>query len=344
MVNKVPASWYFEQHLTLPIIDVRSPAEYEQGHIHGAINIPLFSNEERAVVGTLYKKAGKEAAVFKGLDFVGVKMSGFIKKLTSALHGKPRKVAVYCWRGGMRSASMAWLFSTTGFETYVIEGGYKACRAYIREQSGVGSPMIVLGGMTGSGKTEILYELQRKGQQIIDLEGLAHNKGSVFGYLGQSPQPSNEQFENDLYAEWLKLDPNKPVWLEDESRSIGAVGQPAPFFDRLKSAHLLLLDVPAEVRIERLVKEYAGFDNQLLLDALAKISQPMGGPDIAEAKSNILEDDYAPAIRLVLAYYDKTYQKALTRYINREVIRVKTETGNALINAALVMKTAEIVT
>ena len=335
MVNKIPASSYFEQHITLPIIDVRSPAEYEQGHITGAINIPLFSNEERAVVGTLYKKAGKEAAIFKGLDVVGVKMSGFVKKLTSALHGKPRKAIVYCWRGGMRSASMAWLFDTTGFETFQIEGGYKACRAYIREKSGTGSPMIVLGGMTGSGKTEILHELQKKGQQIIDLECLAHNKGSVFGYLGQSPQPSNEQFENDLFAKWLKLDSNKPVWVEDESRSIGAVGQPAPFFDRMKSAPLLLLDVPAEVRVGRLVKEYAGFDNQLLLDALAKISQPMGGAGVAEAKTKIMEDDYTPAIRIVLAYYDKTYQKALTRYTKRKITEVRTETGNAVVNAEL---------
>ena len=344
MVNRIPASCYFEQHIILPVVDVRSPAEYEQGHIPGAINIPLFSNEERAIVGTLYKKAGKEAAIFKGLDFVGVKMSGFVKKLTSILHGKPRKVTIYCWRGGMRSASMAWLFSTTGFETFVIEGGYKACRTYIREQSGTGSPMIVLGGMTGSGKTEILHELQKTEQQIIDLEGLAHNKGSVFGYLGQSPQPSNEQFENDLFAEWLKLDPNKPVWVEDESRSIGAVGQPAPFFDRMKSAPLLMLDVPAEVRVERLVKEYAGFDNQLLLDALDKISQPMGGIGVAEAKTKIRENNYAPAIRLVLAYYDKTYQKGLTRYSKREVTEVKTETGSALLNAELLMKIVEKVT
>ena len=316
---------------------MRSPAEYEEGHIHGAINIPIFSNEERAIVGTLYKNAGKEAAIFKGLDVVGTKMSGFVKKLTSALHGKPRKVAVYCWRGGMRSSSMAWLFDTTGFETFVIEGGYKACRAYIREQSGIGSPMIVLGGMTGSGKTEILHELQKKGQQVIDLEGLAHNKGSVFGYLGQTPQPSNEQFENDLFAEWLKQDPNRPVWLEDESRSIGAVGLPSPFFGRMKSSPLLLLDVSVEVRVERLVKEYAGFDNQLLLDALAKISQPMGGVGVAEAKANIMEDNFAPAIRLVLDYYDKTYQKALTRY-DREITELKIETGNALLNAELVLE------
>lgn len=338
MVNRIPASWYFEQHLPFPVIDVRSPSEYEEGHIHGAVNIPLFSNEERAIVGTLYKKAGKEAALFKGLDFVGVKMSGFVKKITSTLHGKPRKAAVYCWRGGMRSASMAWLFSTAGFETFVIEGGHKACRSYIREQSGTGSPMIILGGMTGSGKTEILHELQKRGHQVIDLEGLAHNKGSVFGYLGQTPQPSNEQFENDLFAEWLKLDPSKPVWLEDESRSIGAVGLPNPFFDRMKTSPLLLLDVPVEVRVERLVREYTGFDNQLLLDALAKISQPMGGVCVMEAKTKIMEDDYAPAIRLVLEYYDKTYQKALTKYNNREVTELKTETGNALLNAELVLE------
>jgi tRNA 2-selenouridine synthase len=328
----------FELKIRLPIIDVRSPLEFSRGHIPGAINIPLFSDQERAEVGTRYQKAGRDAAFLIGLDFVGVKMSGFVKKLNALCPGKEKEVAMYCWRGGMRSASMAWLFSTAGYKVHLLEGGYKAYRTYIRAESGKGVPVIVLGGMTGSGKTEILYELKKLGEQIIDLEQLAHNKGSVFGYLGQLPQPTNEQFENDLFDEWSKVDTSKPAWLEDESRSIGAVGLPGPFFERMKEYPMVLLNMPLEIRVDRLVNEYAGFNKSLLADALAKIAQPLGGMAFSEATLAISEGRFVQAITLVLSYYDKMYRKALLKFNNRIIYEIETNTGDARVNADLILK------
>lgn len=337
MIIPFKAPEIFELKGRLPIIDVRSPLEYSKGHIPGAINIPLFSDQERAEVGTRYQKAGKEAALLVGLDFVGVKMSGFVKKLNVISRGNAMEVILYCWRGGMRSASMAWLFNAAGYKVNLLESGYKAYRAFIRSEAGIGSQMIILGGMTGSGKTEVLCELKKQGEQIIDLEKLAHNKGSVFGYLGQLPQPTNEQFENDLYEEWSKLDKSKPVWLEDESRSIGAVGLPGPFFESMKENPMVLLNVPIKIRVDRLGKEYAGFDKSLLADALMKIAQPLGGKAFAEATSFIGEGRFKQAIALVLEYYDKMYRIALHKFDNRNIFEIETDTGDANANAEKIM-------
>lgn len=341
MVTSISASELSGLKQRFPLIDVRSPLEFEQGHVPGALNIPLFGNEERAEVGTLYQQAGRDAALLKGLDIVGPKMSGFVKKLSVLCQNKPNELVLYCWRGGMRSNSVAWLLSTAGFQVHLLNGGYKSYRAYIRAQSGIGSPMIVLGGMTGSGKTDVLHHLHRMGEQVIDLENLASNKGSVFGYLGQPLQPTNEQFENNLYEEWRKLDHSKPVWLEDESRSIGAVSLPGPFFDRMKQFPMVLMNIPVELRVERLVKEYTGFDKSLLTDALSKIAQPLGGKDYTEASAAIGEGKFAPAITLVLIYYDKMYRKALQKFINRQIFEIKTNTGDGFLNAETVLKFKE---
>jgi len=325
---------------SFPLVDVRSPAEFEQGHIPGAVNIPLFSNEERAFVGTRYHKAGKDAALLIGLDFVGPKMSAFIKKANSLFRGKSKELLIYCWRGGMRSNSMAWLLGTAGYKVHVLAGGYKSYRAFIRQEAGKGAPMIVLGGMTGAGKTAILLELKQLGEQIIDLENLASHKGSVFGYLGQSQQPTNEQFENDLYSHWMVLDPSRIVWIEDESRSIGSVALPTPFFDRMKQQPLVFIDVPEQIRVDRLVTEYAGFDPDLLSEALLKIAQPLGGQGVTEALIKIKNHEFALAISLVLTYYDKMYNRALQKFDNRIIYRMAVTSGNAKRNAAEVLKFA----
>lgn len=335
MVSIVGPEWLFYERKDLPLIDVRSPSEFLQGHLPHAVNIPLFTDEERAVVGTRYHDAGKDAALLVGLEFAGAKLPEYVKRLNKITKGKTREIILYCWRGGMRSASLAWLFSTAGYHARVIEGGYKACRSYIRQHSGKGSPMLVLGGMTGSGKTDIIHELGRLGDQIIDLEGIAHNRGSVFGHLGQLPQPTNEQFENNLFDAWSKLDPSKPVWIEDESRSIGTVSLPGPFFEQMKRSLLVMLRVPFNIRVARLCNDYAGFEKNSLLDSLGKITQAIGGQGIADAQRHILAGNFAPAIMLVLAYYDKTYQKAMLKYNERYVKELNTDTGDPVYNALL---------
>ncbi len=290
---------------SLPVVDVRSPAEFSKGHIPGAFNIPLFSNDERAVVGTNYKKEGKEIAVIRGLEIVGPKLASFVKK--AAAIAPNRKIMIHCWRGGMRSASMAWLFETAGFTTYTLEGGYKAYRKFIRNNFDIPQKIIILGGYTGSGKTDVLKEIEKKGSQFLDLEGVAHHKGSAFGMIGQLPQPTNEQFENNLAKYWIKLDFNKIIWIEDESRQVGGCTIPENLFEKMRTAPLIKIVVPKIIREKRLVIEYGGFDNDLLLKSIKKIERRLGGDRTNQSVLALENDDLQKVAEITLEYYDKAY-------------------------------------
>ena len=262
MAQILPIEKFLPLTDTLPLVDVRSPAEFAQGHIPGAVNIPLFDNEEKAVVGVGYKQGGKENAVQLGLEIVGPKLAGFVKQ---AKRLAPKKeILLHCWRGGMRSGSMAWLFETAGMKAYTLEGGYKAYRRYIREQFSRPVKMLVLGGTTGSGKTDILKVLEKRGEQFLDIENIAHHKGSVFGLLGQKPQPTNEQFENNLADAWRRFDFKRIIWLEDESLQLGSCVQPDPLFFQLRKAPLIKIIVPKPEREKQLVKEYGRFKKEEL--------------------------------------------------------------------------------
>src|SRR4030066_383450 len=204
---------------TIPVIDVRTPSEFNTGHIPGASNIPLFEDEERKIIGIKYKKEGRTKAILAGLELSGHSMHS---KLEHALRiSREGRLLVHCWRGGMRSEAMAWLFSLGDIETEVLEKGYKAYRNHILASLSEKRNTIILGGMTGSSKTHILRHLKNTGHQVIDLERLANHKGPPFGALGQPPQPSSEHFANLLFNECRKLEVELPVWLEDESRNIG---------------------------------------------------------------------------------------------------------------------------
>ena len=189
-MKKLTIEEFVQKSENIPVIDVRTPAEYEMGHFVGAINIPIFTNEERAKVGTSYKKKGKQIAVIEGLEFVGVKLADFSRQALKI--AKDNKLLIHCWRGGMRSASMAWLFETVGLEVYTLIGGYKAYRNHVFSTFDNIEKLTILGGSTGSGKTEILLNMREEGEQIIDLEGVAHHKGSAFGRLGEKyKQPTS---------------------------------------------------------------------------------------------------------------------------------------------------------
>lgn len=308
MPQKTSPEKFLEMSEKFPVIDVRTPAEYSHAHIPGAVNIPLFTDEERARIGTLYKHEGKTVAVQNGLKAVGPKLYQFTK---AAMKLGSDKLLVHCWRGGMRSASMAWLFETVDLECFLLEGGYKAYRNHILDGFAKKQKIILLGGMTGSGKTEILAMLRDKGEQVIDLEGLASHKGSAFGSMGQNPQPTTEQFENDLFREWMALDPDRPVWLEDESRNIGKVFIPQQLWDSMRQSPLVRIDTDIETRVRRLVRDYTCFDTETITASVRKIEKRLGREKCREAEQACIEGDMEKAVRICLAYYDKLYTSQL---------------------------------
>lgn len=291
-----------------PVIDVRSPKEYAQGHVPDALNLPLFTDEERATVGTLYKQQGREAAVLEGLRIVGPKLAWIVEQARAI--APDGKIAVHCWRGGERSASVAWLLDKAGgFDVIVLRRGYKAFRHRVLDSFTGPLPLMILGGYTGSGKTEILHALRDLGEQVVDLEGLAHHRGSSFGALGLPPQPTTEHFENLLWNELRKLDRSRPIWMEDESAMIGRVKVPDALFARLRAARLLFLDLPMELRARRLVKDYGRSDPNALREAILRIQKRLG-PQHAKAAIEALESgDLLKVATIALTYYDKTYAR-----------------------------------
>ncbi len=317
-MKKISIEDFFLERETTPVIDVRSPSEFKKGHIPGSYNIPLFSDEERAVVGTKYVQESRYSSVIAGLDFVGPKLSRFVEAVSKIAPEK--KVLVYCWRGGMRSASMSWLFDLAGFNSKTLIGGYKSYRRAIKNYLSNPFRLIILGGMTGSGKTELLYELSKCGQQVIDLEGLANHKGSAFGAIGQKPQPSTEFFENLLYEELKKLDPKKPIWVEDESKAIGSVFIPDEFFNQMLSSTVIAIERPTETRIKRLTAEYTKCDPQLLINSVNKIAKRLGGDNALKSIKSIEEGNFEEAVGISLKYYDKTYQYGLSNKKRKPII------------------------
>ena len=303
---------FLKKAQTLPVIDVRSPGEYDHAHIPGAVSIPLFDNEERALVGTKYKNAGKDSAVLLGLDLVGPKLAEFVKK-SKKLNPKTKEVLVHCWRGGMRSGSFAWLLNTAGLTASTLVGGYKAYRNTVLAAFAEPRNLLILGGKTGSGKTDILKELAWQGEQIIDLEQLAHHKGSTYGAIGQLPQPATEQFENLIFGEWRRLDSGRRIWLEDESRNVGSCFVPMPLWQQMRAAPVAFVDVPKAVRVQRLVAEYTGIDHSLLVEATERISKRLGSKVTKDALDALTRNDYATVADLTLDYYDKAYLHGLAQ-------------------------------
>lgn len=310
MPKRFLADQISEMRSTRMVLDVRTPSEFAQGHIPGALNLPLFSDAERAEVGTLYKQVSPEQAFLKGLEFAGARMRQYVEQ---AMQLAPeRRIALHCWRGGQRSGSMAWLLETAGFDVVTLQGGYKAWRAYALEQLAT-SPIriIVLGGKTGSGKTRILRALQQAGQQILDLEALAHHKGSAFGAIGEQPQPSFEQFSNNLYDAMAQLDPSSPVWVESESKAIGKVQIPGEWWQRICAAPMIEVEISFEQRIRHLMEVYADFPQEQLAASFERIAKRIGGLNVKLALEALTDHRYEDAAAIALAYYDKTYRHSL---------------------------------
>jgi len=301
-----------------PIVDVRSPKEFNQGHIPGAVNIPLFNDEERAKVGATYKQVNREEAIILGLEFAGPKMKDFVLKAKSLV--RKDKLLVHCWRGGMRSESMAWLFNTSDIEAVTLVKGYKAFRKHVLEYFSRPFRIQILSGSTGSGKTEILKLLKTRGEQVIDLEGLANHKGSVFGGLGKVSQPTTEQFQNELFWELTLQDASKRIWLEDESIAIGKVFIPNALWDQMRRSPVIRVELRKEERIKRLVNEYGSFEIAELEERIRKIKKKLGGQHMKEALKNLNDGNIACTTDILLTYYDKAYNNSLERK-NKQLVQ-----------------------
>ncbi|MCB0661391.1 MAG: tRNA 2-selenouridine(34) synthase MnmH [Saprospiraceae bacterium] len=323
------------------LLDVRTPAEFEKGHIPGAINFPIFSNEERAEIGTLYKQVSPEVAFTRGLELVGGRLIDYIKK-AHALAPR-RKIAIHCWRGGKRSQSMAEFLQTAGFEVVSLIGGYKAYRNFVLEKlQSTALPLLIIGGRTGTGKTAILHALKEKGEQVIDLEGLAHHKGSAFGWLGEEDQPTVEQFENVLWDTICHLDILKRIWVENESRKIGTVFIPDGFWEQKATGVLFNLELSREERIQRLIQDYADYDLGDLLHSFEKIKKRLGGLAFKEAAEAIESGDAAKAAAIGLMYYDKTYDHCITTGKFKQIIDLTITNQPAITAQCLIEKANEI--
>lgn len=402
-----------EEFLTLakthPVLDVRSPGEYLHAHIPGAISLPLFSDEERKVVGTAYKQQSKQVAVKIGLKYFGVKMvemvetvealfkglqentdnqtsKGSLKNSNTTKHTNPtqeslsksnlnpltnsstempftpRTVLVHCWRGGMRSAGVAWLLDLYGYQVYTLQGGYKAYRGWVLAQFEKEYPIQILGGYTGSGKTEVLKVMAQQSASVIDLEGLAGHKGSAFGNMGLPPQPSQEHFENKLanalffaaqestapqtkdpsnHSASSKTDPitPQPIWMEDESQRIGTVNIPTVLYQQMRKKSVYFLEIPFDARLDYICLHYGKFPKEQLVNAVIRIKKRLGGLETKTAINALVEDDVRAAFSVLLQYYDKQYGKGLER--NREnpsslVTRMEAPIVDDQANAALV--------
>lgn len=307
----------------IPMIDVRSESEFKQGNFPGAVNIPILNDEMRKEVGITYKQKGRHEAVIKGFDLAGGKFGDFIreaKTLTEQSSGQHPVLLIYCWRGGMRSAIADWILSLSGFQVFRLKGGYKTFRKWTQETLKQEKNILVLGGMTGSGKTEILGHLSALGETVIDLEKIAHHKGSAFGGLGQLPQPSNEHFENMLALEWAKI-PNVPVsghqrsfaWLENESRTIGHNQLPNAVYEQIRLAPVVEIKVSSEMRLERILSEYGRFPVDQLAEMTRKLKKRLGGQHLKESLEYLVNSDLKNWAGKMLGYYDKAYSYGMSQ-------------------------------
>lgn len=293
------------------VIDVRTPNEFAQGHVPGAQNLPLFSNQQRHEIGLTYKRQGSQAAIYLGLKMVGPKLTDYIDQAREMAANQP--ILLYCWRGGMRSNSMAVLLQTADFQVAVLRGGYKTYRNFALKTFETPFALINLGGYTGSGKTALLHALRKKGEQVIDLEGLANHFGSAFGNLYHRQQPTSEQFENNLAWDLHQLNPNKPIYIEDESVHIGSVQIPHKFYECLQRAPMLFLTLNREKRTQNILQQYGDAPIGDAKAAVLRLKKRLGNEKAQKVLDAITKNNKEVAIDLLLDYYDKAYYQKLDK-------------------------------
>ncbi len=345
MIQKVNVSDFLALAQQHAVLDVRSPGEYAHAHIPGAYNLPLFTDDERKVVGTAYKQQSRERAIKEGLNFFGTKMTKMVEGAEAIIEARRKSsgrshadniLLVHCWRGGMRSAGVAWLLDLYGYKVYTLAGGYKTFRNHVLPQFEKEYLIHIIGGYTGSGKTQLLHELRRNGHVTVDLEAIAHHKGSAFGGLGQAPQPTAEMFENKLALALMAAgaaDTTAPIWIEDESRRIGDINMPNAFWQVMRRSPVYFLEVPFEERLEHIVQEYGKHKKEQLVNSIIRIQKRLGGLATKNAINYLLEDNYKECFAILLRYYDKFYAHDLLDRADAQLLhRVACTSADAKMN------------
>lgn len=318
------------------VIDVRSPGEYNHAHIPGALSLPLFNDEERKVVGTTYKQQSRENAIKIGLDYYGSKMRTMVEQVEEWLKDKQDKtVLVHCWRGGMRSAGVAWLLDLYGFKVYTLVGGYKAFRTKVLGEFKKPYSFNIIGGYTGSGKTEVLHKMSGC---IIDLEAIAGHRGSAFGAIAGVEQPTQEMFENRLALQLMQHG-GQSIWLEDESQRVGHVNIPHELWKKMRASQVYFLDIPFEERLQYIVAGYGKKDKEKLINAIIRIQKRLGPLETKTAINHLLEDKLSDCFAILLKYYDKQYKKGLLERKPEQVYTITCSNTNAANNAILIANT-----
>ena len=321
-VKRIQLKDFLEMAESHVVLDVRSPGEFTHAHLPGAHALPLFSDEERKVIGTAYKQQSREAAIKIGLDFFGPKMSAIVSEVETVYNNyreknnvaftEARTVLVHCWRGGMRSGGVAWLLDLYGFNVYTLSGGYKTFRQWVLQQFAKPYQCTILGGYTGSGKTPVLNQLSKLGMQTIDLEGLANHKGSAFGAY-DTAQPSQEMFENKLAIALSFTNSEKQIWLEDESQRIGDRTIPSAFYTNMRDSPVVFLEIPFQQRLKYIVREYGQLSAQKIAEATLRIQKRLGPLETKTAIQFLEENNINACFDILLKYYDKAYSKGLVK-------------------------------
>ena len=304
---------YLDNRDEYTLIDVRSPLEFQEDHIEGAINVPLLDNDEIKIIGTIFKEQGMRVAKEQARKLVFPTLSQKLEAIHKVIDQTNKKCLVYCFRGGDRSKIMATLLAFERGGIFRLDGGYKSFRKevvrFFDEEKM--PPLKVLYGLTGAGKTDILLALKAKGLPVIDLEGLANHRGSVFGHIGLNQQPTQKRFETLLY---FKLIDKKDFYIvEGESKKIGRMSIPCSFYNQMLEGKPYLINCSIDERVKRLNKEYASHfetDKEIIDEALNYLTIRLGKNTIKEIQTLLLNKEVEEAIkRLLIEYYDVLYEK-----------------------------------
>ena len=294
------------------IVDCRTPLEFAEDHIPGAVNVPILTDAERVEVGIIHKQLGPKQARIRGLELTCGRFAEMVHAITSTAKGRP--ILVYCWRGGLRSSSMAILLEMTGNAVMQLQGGYKSFRAHVIDyfnNFSAKTPLIVVHGMTGTGKTSFIQGLDRKTWTAIDLEELACHRGSAFGEIGLEQGVSQKHFDTQLWHAFSRAPEGRPIVLEGESQRIGRITLPGRLYEVMGDSCKVWCHASLETRVRRLTEVYAREEfREPMAAALERIRKKLGAERYTELKDSLEKWDVAGLAKgLIEDYYDRLYYK-----------------------------------